>query len=197
VIAVIDNGGANTASLLSALGRLSVEARVTHDHAAIRKASHVILPGVGAAADSMTRLRMSGLDVLIPTLTQPLLGICLGMQLLFESSEEGPSPCLGLLPGTVTRLKSSAGVRVPHSGWNRVRWRQTHPLTAGLDERNSWFYYMHSYAVVDSTAALGATEAGATFTAVVARGNVAGVQFHPERSGMAGARILENFLEMQ
>jgi glutamine amidotransferase len=196
VIAVIDNGGANVASLLSALGRLGADAQVTRDHAAIRDASHVILPGVGAAADSMARLRAAGLDTLIPALAQPLLGICLGMQLLFDSSEEGCTRCLGLLPGSVTRLRPAPGVRVPHAGWSRVRWRQTHPLAEGLDERNSWFYFMHGYAVLDSSAALGAADAGESFTAVVVRGNVAGVQFHPERSGSAGARILENFLEM-
>lgn len=197
MITVIDNGGANIASLLSALARLGAEAKVTSNHSTIRGASHVILPGVGAAQDSVARLRASGLDALIPSLAQPLLGICLGMQLLFSSSEEGPSECLGLLPGTVTRLKPTADVRVPHAGWNRVRWRRSHLLTTGLDNGNDWFYFMHSYAVMNTDTALGTTEAGGSFAAVVSRGNIAGVQFHPERSGMAGARLLRNFLEMQ
>jgi glutamine amidotransferase len=197
VIAVIDNGGANMTSLLAALRRLGAEVRVTADPHSIRRAAHVILPGVGAAADSMARLRNNGLAALIPTLRQPLLGICLGMQLLFESSEEGPSDCLGLLRGTVTRLRPSAMRRVPHAGWSRVRWLEPCALGAGLDGGDSWFYFMHGYAVRDSGETVGTAGDDDAFAAVVSRGNFAGVQFHPERSGPAGARLLENFLEMR
>jgi glutamine amidotransferase len=197
VIAVIDNGGANIASLLAALRRLGAQASVTRDADEIRRASHVILPGVGAAASGMARLKAAGLDRLIPCLTQPVLGICLGMQLLFEASEEGSTRCLGLLPGAVTRLKPAPGVSVPHSGWNRVSWHASHALTAGLDGDRSWFYFMHSYAVLGSGDAVGTASAGADFAAVVARDKVTGVQFHPERSGAAGARLLKNFLEFR
>jgi len=119
------------------------------------------------------------------------------MQLLFTSTEEGPSPCLGMLPGKVTRLKPSAGQRVPHAGWSPVRWRGAHTLAAGLNPYSSWFYFMHSYAVLETPAALGSAEAGVRFVAVVTRGNLFGVQFHPERSGPAGARLLKNFLEQR
>ena len=196
MIAVIDNGGANWASLLAALQRLGGETRVTQDAATIRQASHVILPGVGAAAEAMARLRATGLDRLLPALSQPVLGICLGMQLLFGTSEEGPSECLGLLPGRVARLQPAPALRVPHTGWSRVNWRAPHPLAAQFDGK-SWFYFMHGYAVLESPDTLATADAGTGFAAVVARGNLTGVQFHPERSGAAGARLLQNFLTLR
>jgi glutamine amidotransferase len=142
----------------------------------------------------MARLRYNGLDRLIPRLTQPLLGICIGMQLLFERSEEGDTECLGLLPGAVQRLVPSPGVRVPHMGWNRLQVASPHPLVAGLNQQ--WVYFVHSYAAQVSPTILASCTHGDSFAAVVATGQVVGTQFHPERSGVAGARLLQNFLAL-
>jgi glutamine amidotransferase len=195
-VVLLDSGGANLGSVQAAFARLGVAAPVTADADEIRAATHVLLPGVGAAGAAMARLRGNGLDRLIPTLTQPLLGICIGMQLLFEHSEEGDTPCLGLLPGRVRRLAPAPGVRVPHMGWNRlaVDADADDALVRGLDR--AWVYFVHGYAAaVDACAVAGATH-GAPFAAVVRRGNVMGVQFHPERSAAAGRRLLANFLAL-
>jgi glutamine amidotransferase len=193
-LVLLDSGGANLGSVQAAFARLGVAAPVSSDWSFIRAATHVVLPGVGAAATAMARLRRNGLDKLIPTLTQPLLGICIGMQLLFERSEEGDTECLGLLPGSVSKLTSAAGVRVPHMGWNRLQTASAHPLVAGLDRQ--WLYYVHSYAAPLSTHTLAATTHGDAFTAIAARDRVMGAQFHPERSSAAGARLLQNFLAL-
>ncbi len=197
-LVLLDSGGANLASVQAAFARLGVEAPVTTDAQRIRDATHVILPGVGAAAPAMARLRANGLDRLIPTLTQPLMGICVGMQLLFERSAEGDVECLGLLPGCVERLPESPGVRVPHMGWNRLMPASadaaTHPLMQGLD--GQYAYFVHSYALRHSDDALALTEHGSPFVAIAARGRVMGAQCHPERSAAAGARLLTNFLSL-
>jgi len=193
-LVLLDSGGANLGSVQAAFARLGVDVPVSADEKEIRAASHVILPGVGAAAAAMATLRGNGLDRLIPTLTQPLLGICVGMQLLFESSEEGDCECLGLLPGRLRRLQDKPGIRVPHMGWNRLRSLRAHPLVDGLEEE--WVYFVHSYAVPISTHTIVATNHGADFSAVIADGRVMGAQFHPERSGTAGARLLQNFLSL-
>ena len=195
-VVLLDSGGANLGSVKAAFSRLGVEAPVTSDWNAIRDATHVVLPGVGAAAVCMAKLRENGLDRLIPRLTQPLIGICVGMQLLFEHSEESDTACLGLLPGTVRLLPSSAGIRIPHMGWNRLETTSSgsHPLMAGLDRAH--VYFVHSYAAAPSTSTLATTTHGVSFDAVVARGSVSGAQFHPERSSLAGARLLKNFLAL-
>jgi imidazole glycerol-phosphate synthase subunit HisH len=193
-VVLLDSGGANLGSVQSALGRLGLTAPVTSDWATIRAATHVLLPGVGAAGAAMARLRDTGLDRLIPTLPQPLLGICIGMQLLFEHSEEGDTDCLGLLPGTVRRLPPAPGIRVPHMGWNRLRVRANDPLVAGLDD--AWVYFVHGYAAADGADAVASATHGGGFAAVVRRGNVMGAQFHPERSAAAGRRLLRNFLAL-
>jgi len=141
----------------------------------------------------MARLREHRLDDLVPTLEQPLLGICLGMQLLFEESEEGPASCLGVLPGTARRFAAAAGP-VPHMGWNQVHALRRSPLLAGIAE-GEYFYFVHSYALPCSPDTVATTDYGGPFTAVASRGNFHGTQFHPERSGAAGARVLRNFLE--
>lgn len=191
---LLDSGGANLGSVQAAFARLDVEAPVTTDPDAIARASHVVLPGVGAAAACMARLRENGLDQLIPRLTQPLLGICVGMQLLFERSEESDTECLGLLAGAVRRLTPSPGIRIPHMGWNRLNAAAAppHPLVAGLDEAS--VYFVHSYAAAPSPDTIASCVHGEPFAAVVARGRVMGAQFHPERSSVAGARLLRNFL---
>ena len=193
-VVLLDSGGANLGSVQSALGRLGLSASVTSDPAVIRAATHVLLPGVGAAGAAMARLRDTGLDRLVPTLTQPLLGICIGMQLLFEYSEEGDTYCLGLLPGVVRRLPAAPGIRVPHMGWNRLQARTDDPLVAGLDE--AWVYFVHGYAAAEGADTIASARHGDGFAAVVRRGNVMGAQFHPERSSVAGRRLLRNFLAL-
>ena len=193
-VVIIDNGGANTASLQFALERLQCAATLSADPEEIRAASHVILPGVGAAADSMQRLRASGLDRLLPSLEQPVLGICLGMQLLYERSEEGNTTCLGVLPGTARRLVAAPGRPVPHMGWNTLAVNPESPLLRGLDAGNR-AYFVHSYAVPVGAETIASSEYGAPFSAAVASRNWFGTQFHPERSGPAGARVLANFLQ--
>jgi glutamine amidotransferase len=198
-VAIIDNGGANIASLRYALERLGASSHLTSDPGELRTARRVILPGVGAAADAMARLRALGLDELVPQLTQPVLGICLGMQLLFASSEEGDdgqdTECLGLISERVARFPPRSDFPVPHMGWNQVRVVTPHPLLAGLQDGDH-FYFVHSYAAPLGPWTLAATDYGGEFSAAVRHGNFHGVQFHPERSAGPGARVLANFLEL-
>jgi len=196
--AIIDSGGANLASLLYALDRQGAPARLARDPDDLAGAARAILPGVGAAADAMSRLRDSGLGDAVRRYERPLLGICLGMQLLFGRSDEGDAACLGLMPGRVTALLPAPGRPVPHMGWNTLQIMQPDPLLAGLGA-DDWVYFVHGYhvAAVDAGAALlASTDYGVPVTAAVRRGNLMGVQFHPERSGVAGARLLANFLAM-
>jgi imidazole glycerol-phosphate synthase subunit HisH len=193
-VVIIDSGGANIASLQAALGRLGAPSKVTTDHAAIRGAQRVMLPGVGSAHDAMARLRIAGLDQLIPTLKQPLLGICLGMQLLFERSEEGPANCLGVIPGNIGKLRSEKGRPVPHMGWNQMTQVRPDPLLDGISSLD-YVYFVHSFAAPTSRATVANTHYSQAFTAVARHENFCGTQFHPERSGVVGARILANFLK--
>lgn len=194
-VAIIDSGGANIASLVYALERLGCTARLTADAAEIRAAERVILPGVGAAADAMARLAARGLVEVIPALTQPLLGICLGMQLLFESSEEGDTRCLGVLPGVVRRFAAAPGHPVPHMGWNSLQAVAASPLLRGTGD-GDYAYFVHSYAAPVGAHTLARCSYGCEFSAVVARDNFYGTQFHPERSAAVGARILGSFLDL-
>jgi imidazole glycerol-phosphate synthase subunit HisH len=194
-IVIVASGGANIASLQFALERLQVLSTVSADAVEIRAASHVILPGVGAAANAMSRLRHSGLDALIPALRQPVLGICLGMQLLFEASEEGDAQCLGIFPGRASRFPSSAALPVPHMGWNTLDIRQPCALLAGITD-GDYAYFVHSYALQVSAATVASTGYGAPFSACVQWRNFYGAQFHPERSAAVGARLLQNFLAL-
>ena len=192
-IVIVASGGANIASLQFALQRLEVDSAVSADAAEIRAASHVILPGVGAAADAMSRLRQSRLDILIPTLEQPVLGICLGMQLLYEASQEDDARCLGIIPGRAARLAQAPNRPVPHMGWNTLEIRRPCPLLAGLAD-GDYAYFVHSYALNVSAATVASTGYGAPFSACVQWRNFYGAQFHPERSAAVGARLLKNFL---
>lgn len=199
-VAVIDSGGANLASLRYALQRLGAAAEVTTDFARIERASHVLLPGVGAAFDAMSRLAAAGLADRIGTLRQPVLGICLGMQLLFESSAEAESGqattrCLGVLPGHVERLTADPDHPVPHMGWNNLQVLQPDPLLAGFGA-DDYMYFVHSYLAPSSEATLAVADYGRPVPAAVRRDNFLGVQFHPERSAKAGARLLANFLAL-
>jgi glutamine amidotransferase len=191
---IIDSGGANIASLRVALSRLGTDSVVSTDHGVIQRAARVFLPGVGSAHDAMSRLRIAGLDQLIPTLKQPLLGICLGMQLLFERSEEGPATTLGVIPGSVDKLHSAPGLPVPHMGWNQLVQVMPDPLLDGVSALD-YVYFVHSFAAPAGPFSVATTEYGSNFTAVARRDNFCGTQFHPERSGVVGARILANFLK--
>jgi len=192
-IVIVDNGGANIASLQFALQRLEAASAVSADPVEIRAASHVILPGVGAAADAMSRLRRHGLETLIPTLQQPVLGICLGMQLLFDASQEGDARCLGIIPGRAVRFAEAHDRPVPHMGWNTLEIRRPCALLTGLADGN-YAYFVHSYALELSDATVASTRYGAPFSACVQWRNFYGAQFHPERSAAVGARLLKNFL---
>ena len=197
MIAIIDSGGANIASVRFALERLGVDSVLTADPAVISVAERVILPGVGAAPVAMAQLARAGLVECIRGLTQPVLGICLGMQLLFERSEEGDTPLLGLVGGTCGAFDPGMGLTVPHMGWNRLlpRGEGRHPLLSGVEE-GAHVYFVHSYAAPVSADTVASCSYGVDFTALVARGNFMGAQFHPERSGPVGARILGNFLAL-
>ena len=184
-VVLVDAGGTNIGSVRYALQRLGVEASLTSDADAIRTADKVILPGVGAAGPGMARLHELGLVELMRSLTQPVLGVCLGMQLLCEHSEEGDTECLGVIPATVRRFAEQPGLRVPHMGWNRLQRQREHPLLDGLVD-GDWAYFVHSYAVPAGDYALAATDFGGDFSSVIARGNFHGMQFHPERSAKIG-----------
>ena len=195
-VAIIDSGGANISSLLFAFERLGVNAVLSADAAVIQNAERVLLPGVGAARDAMQRLHEAGLVDVIRGLTQPVLGICLGMQLLCEHSDEENVTCLGIIPGTATKLAASPQAPVPNMGWCATEFAAQHPILAGIEE-GSFFYYLHSYALPLSPATIATAAHVEPFAAIVARNNFVAAQFHPERSSSAGARLLENFLSFK
>jgi glutamine amidotransferase len=192
-LAIIDSGGANIASLLFAFERLNVDAILTVDADAIRNAQRVLLPGVGAAKDAMTRLQNAGLVDVIRKLSQPVLGICLGMQLLCEASEEENVDCLGIIPGTVRKLQPTPDYPVPNMGWCETSLRGEHAVLKQISDR-SHFYYIHSYALPVSSYTLAVARHESEFSAVIAKDNFVAAQFHPERSSAAGAQLLRNFL---
>jgi len=194
-VAIIDGGGANIASLQFALQRLGAVAELTADPAAIRKAERVILPGVGAAADGMQKLHQAGLADVIPTLTQPMLGICLGMQLLFEGSDEDNADCLGIFGGRAHRFVAAAERPVPHMGWNRIARQKDAALLEGIPD-GAYFYFVHSFALDVTEHTIATADYGRPFSAIVQKDNFMGTQFHPERSGRHGAKLLQNFLQM-
>ena len=192
-VAIVDSGGANIASLLYALDRLHAKAELTTDPVAIETAPRVILPGVGAARDAMSRLEEQGLVEVIRRLRQPVLGICLGMQLLCEGSEEENVECLGIVPGVAARLPATPASPVPNMGWCSVRQCRDHPILARFDD-DPYFYFLHSYALPVSSETVATAEHCEPFAAVIAHENFVATQFHPERSSAAGARLLSNFL---
>jgi imidazole glycerol-phosphate synthase subunit HisH len=194
-VVIADTGGANFASLRFAFERLGARVRITADGPTIASAERLILPGVGAAAHAMKHLREAGLINVLRTLTQPVLGICLGMQLLFERSDEGRTECLKLLPGTVRALQPEAGHPVPHMGWNELKNLQPDPLLHGVSS-GDYAYFLHSYAVPLTEHTLASANYGLAVSAVVRRGNFWGTQFHPERSSAIGSRVLRNFLRI-
>ncbi len=194
-VVLVDSGGTNIGSVRYALERLGVDAQLSRDVRKIRAATHVILPGVGAAAPAMARLREAGLVDVVRKLTQPVLGVCLGMQLLFEHSEESDTPCLGLIPGSLRLFPKSGNLRVPHMGWNALRPERASPLLNGIDV-GAFAYFVHSYAAPLGPYTLASVDYGGAFSAVVQQRNFYGAQFHPERSATVGAMLLKNFIEL-
>ena len=189
-VALVDLGYGNIGSIEIALRRLGAEVVRTADPGALRAAERIVLPGVGAAGYAMQRIDALGLRETLTSLSQPLLGICLGMQLLFEASEEDDTRCLGLIPGQVRKLVPAPGRPVPHMGWSRLETRADTPGLAGGD----YVYFAHSFACEDGPHSLAVADYGRPVAAAVRRGNVLGAQFHPERSSTAGARFLKAFL---
>jgi len=198
VIAIIDYGMGNLHSVSKAVERLGCEMVVTADPAVIMAADGAILPGVGAFGDAMQNLRETGLDTVVQAYAasgKPLLGICLGMQLLFDESEEhGSHEGLKLLPGKVVRFRGD--YKVPHMGWNKLQFAQQSPLLKGLEE--DYVYFVHSYHVKPEQASdlVAATDYYQPVTAIVGRDHVYGMQFHPEKSGELGMRLLANFVAL-
>ena len=194
-VVIVDSGGANLASLQFALERLSARARISSDTEDLLSARRVILPGVGSASHAMQRLQAASLTRVLPTLTCPVLGICLGMHLLYESSDEGPVQCLGVLPGAARRLQPAHGRPVPHMGWNQLDPLVEDPILEGV-AAGDYVYYVHSFAVPVTTATLATSDYGAPLTAIARHKKFWCAQFHPERSATVGARILGNFLRI-
>lgn len=196
MIAVIGGVGNNLNSVLFALDRLRIPAKLTTRPKKIREASHVILPGVGHARHGMEQLAKMDLIDTIKQLQQPVLGICLGMQLLFEHSEEGETDCLGIIPGVCKRLIPDFTTSVPHMGWNVLNWeKKYHPLQKNIEE-DDHFYFVHSYAVPISEHTVASCSHGQDFSAIVNYRNFCATQFHPERSGSVGEQLLLNFSKL-
>lgn len=198
MIAIVNYGLGNLASVRNAFAAVGEAAVVTSDPIQIRNASGIVLPGVGAASAGMRLLQERGLDTVVKDAAatgRAVLGLCLGMQLLFERSEEGDARCLDLLPGSVGRLQGE--VKVPHIGWNQVAARNALPLWRDVPA-DPYFYFVHSYVCRpdDPSVVAGTTEYGEQFCSVVARGRIWGTQFHPERSGPLGLRLIRNFVDM-
>ncbi len=205
MIGIIDYRAGNLTSVARALRYLGYHCEVTHDLERLRRAERVVFPGVGAAGQAMADLKELGLDNFLKDWLasgKPILGICLGTQIIFDYSEEdGGTQCLGLLSGEVRRfpeplLDETTGLRlkVPHMGWNQIRWEKEHPVFAGLDPEHE-FYFVHSYFPVPAAeeTIFGRTEHGLIFVSAVAKDNLVAVQFHPEKSGRPGLKILDNF----
>lgn len=198
-IAVIEYNAGNTQSVLFALERLGIAPILTDDHTTIQKADKVIFPGVGEAANTMRHLRNKGLDQLIPTLQQPVLGICLGMQLMCKHSEEGDTPCLGIFDQTVKKFvpdyhNGQQKAKVPHMGWNTLTELKAGWIDTSLN--NSFAYFVHSYYVPTNEYTIATTHYIHPFSATMQKDNFYAVQFHPEKSAQTGATLLKNFIEL-
>ena len=196
MIAIVDYGAGNLRSVAKAVEKLGYSPEVTGDPQKVRNARAVILPGVGASDSAMTALEERGLVEPLRAVIRdgvPFFGVCLGLQLLLESSEEGSMPCLSVVPGRVKRFPNS--VKTPHMGWNEVNFERDHPVLEGV-ESGSYFYFVHSYYAdpEDQSLVLGTTDYASQFCSVIARDNLVATQFHPEKSGAVGLRLYENFL---
>lgn len=195
-VAIVDARAGNIASVGFAFDRLGASYVMTSDPETIRGADRVVLPGVAAAGFVMGQLRSLGLVDVLRGLKQPLIGVCLGMQLMFEESEEDRGvACLGLIGGKVRKIEPAEGRPVPHMGWSKLTRRRDDPLTAGIAD-GDYVYFAHSFACDDTDATLAAADYGRVIPALVRQGNVMGCQFHPERSSKIGERLLTNFLSL-
>ncbi|WP_439259222.1 imidazole glycerol phosphate synthase subunit HisH [Lonepinella sp. BR2930] len=192
-IIIIDTGCANLSSVKFAFDRLGYTAEISRDLNKIQSADKLILPGVGTAIAAMRNLEQRQLIEIIKNATQPMLGICLGMQLMTEYSAEGNVSTLNLMTGH-TELIPNTGLPLPHTGWNKVHYADNHPLFADI-EQDSHFYFVHSYAVLPNKNTIATSQYGVDFSAAIASKNFYGVQFHPERSGKNGSQLLRNFVE--
>jgi imidazole glycerol-phosphate synthase subunit HisH len=198
VIVIIDYQAGNLTSVVRSLKALGVEGTVTQDPAVVAQATRVIFPGVGAAGKAMGTLRELGLDQALRQSFQrgiPILGICLGAQIILEHSEENDTACLGLLPGRTRALSWSEGLKIPHMGWNRVRFLRAHQIFKGLPA-GAEYYFVHSYypAPAETAMVVGVTDHGVEFPCAIGWRNLVATQFHPEKSGRFGLQILDNFL---
>ena len=194
-VVIIKYNAGNIRSVLFALERIGINAIVTDNHEEIRSADRVIFPGVGEASTAMEYLRDRGLDKLICSLTQPVLGICLGMQLMCKFSEENMTVCLGIFNETVKRFPDTTGFKIPQIGWNNIYGLKSN-LFEGVSE-DSYMYFVHSYYVESCPNAIAKTDYIAEFSSALHKNNFYAVQFHPEKSGEAGQRILENFIQLK
>lgn len=201
-ITVVDYGASNLHSVMKALKKLGAEVSISSSRSSVLYSEAIIFPGVGAAGEAMTRLaKLELIDALRQVIDEgkPFLGLCLGLQLLFEETEEGGPglKCLGVLKGKVKLLPSN-GLKIPHMGWNQVEQITQHPVYSGIPDRSN-FYFVHSYYVEpeDKKISVGVTRYSRAFTSIVARGNLIATQFHPEKSGAVGLRLLDNFLKMK
>jgi glutamine amidotransferase len=197
-VLIVDYEAGNLRSVELAVAHLGAAAVTSADPERVRAAERVIFPGVGGADAAMAVLRNRGLDAALREVHRagrPMLGICVGCQVIFDSSEEGPADCLGLVAGRVTRIQPAAGRKVPHMGWNVVRQRRRHPIVAGIAD-GARFYFVHSYCVLpdDQRTTVGATRYGTEFAAIIAADNIVATQFHTEKSGRWGLQLLANFL---
>lgn len=198
MVVIIDYRAGNLTSVVRSLRALGVAAAVTQDPAVVARARRIVFPGVGAAGTAMAILKDLKLDVALKTACaegKPILGICLGAQVVLDYSEENETPCLGLLPGRTRALPRQPGLKIPHMGWNTVKFLRDHPISRGLPE-GAEYYFVHSYypGPAEERLVLGVTEHGITFPSVMGRRNLVATQFHPEKSGRFGLQLLENFL---
>jgi glutamine amidotransferase len=191
-LVIVNTGCANISSVRYAIERMGYKVDVSDDIDAIKNAGKVFLPGVGSASAAMSEIRHKQLESTIQSLTQPVLGICLGMQLMTSSSEEGDASCLSLIDAQVKRMQVGQ-LRLPHMGWNNIKAQKDCFLFDGLDDE--YFYFVHSYSVSTGSYTLASCEYGGDFSASIGQDNFYGVQFHPERSSTAGAKLLQNFIE--
>ena len=194
-VAIVDSIGSNLASLIFALNRIGSSFEITDEIDVLNKASHIILPGVGAAKNAMTKLKQRKLIDEISKLTKPTLGICLGMQIFMDASDEDDAKCLGIISNTCRPFENNREYPVPHMGWNKVRFNRDSVLTKNLKD-DDYYYFVHSYYVPICSETIGVSSYPTEFSAVVQKDNFFGTQFHPEKSGLSGSKILQNFVSL-
>ena len=194
-VAIVDSIGSNLASLIFALNRIGSSFEITDEIDVLNKASHIILPGVGAAKNAMTKLKQRKLIDEISKLTKPTLGIWLGIQIFMDESDEDDAKCLGIISNTCRPFENNRDYPVPHMGWNKVRFNRDSVLTNNLKD-DDYYYFVHSYYVPVCSETIGVSSYPIEFSAVVQKDNFFGTQFHPEKSGLSGSKILQNFVSL-